>query len=254
MKNKKILVAGGCSFTFEDWNWPGYVASNYGLTVHNVGMGSMGNRLISRRTIAKTEQLLQQYKPEEIIVGVMWSGLDRMDTWVAHDDIPTPDETAKLGYYENPVHISDENYKQFWMMNMHWSDSKSLAKYKTTNEVDNLISTITDILFTQYYLKSKGIDYFMTTYLSIFTGNGYWKEEDSPLTIPDAKFFYEMIDQSKFLKENCNDWCWANQNEPGHYVWRENDDDDHPVGHPVPLGHQKYAENIIIPFIDKHYG
>ena len=29
MDDKKIFVASGCSFTFEPWNWPTFVAEEY---------------------------------------------------------------------------------------------------------------------------------------------------------------------------------------------------------------------------------
>lgn len=253
MKNKKVLVVSGCSFTFEPWNWPKYVAEEYNLEIYNVGMGSMGNRLISRRVIAKIEQLLQEYKPEDILVGIMWSGSDRLDTWVPDNEIPSIESTQKLGFRQNPVHISDEEHKNFWITNMHWTDNFSIAKGMYTNDVDNFLSTITDMLFAQYYLKAKGLDYFMTSFVDIFTGNHYWDENNSFFNYPDIKFFYNMIDQSKFTQENCNDWCWENQNEPGHYVKQENLDDKHPVGHPNALGHEMYSKNVLIPFINKLY-
>ena len=48
---KKVLIASGCSFTFENWNWPGHLSGNLGLEIINVGMGSQGNGLISRKLI-----------------------------------------------------------------------------------------------------------------------------------------------------------------------------------------------------------
>ncbi len=42
---KKILLASGCSFTFEPWNWPGHLSQKLDINLLNVGMASQGNGL-----------------------------------------------------------------------------------------------------------------------------------------------------------------------------------------------------------------
>ena len=47
---KKVIVSG-CSFTFEDWNWPKYLIKHLNVPTRdliNVGMASQGNGLISK--------------------------------------------------------------------------------------------------------------------------------------------------------------------------------------------------------------
>ena len=73
----KTLIDAGCSFTFEPWNWPTLTAQSFGLSLSNIAMASQGNDLIKKTIIAQVEKELQTKKPEDLLVGVMWSGADR---------------------------------------------------------------------------------------------------------------------------------------------------------------------------------
>ena len=78
---KKVIVSG-CSFTFEDWNWPKFLIKHLKIrkeNLNNVGMASQGNGLISKKLIYAVNKELETTKPEDILVGVMWSGVDRFD-------------------------------------------------------------------------------------------------------------------------------------------------------------------------------
>jgi hypothetical protein len=77
----KILVSSGCSFSdcFEsNCTWPNHLAKyfdkHYGL-----GRGSYGNGYISRSIIYTVTNLLKTIDAKDIHVGIMWSGIDRID-------------------------------------------------------------------------------------------------------------------------------------------------------------------------------
>ena len=83
---KKILNTSGCSFsecvTYIAGNgtWPRHLAKTLEEHEHvSYAMGSQGNGLISRSIIYGVTKALQTYKPEDILVGVMWSGSNRHD-------------------------------------------------------------------------------------------------------------------------------------------------------------------------------
>jgi hypothetical protein len=79
---KKKLIASGCSFTFEPWSWPTPTSQLLNMDLINVGMGSQGNGLISKKIIYTVDKELKKTKPEDILVGIMWSGIDRHDVYI----------------------------------------------------------------------------------------------------------------------------------------------------------------------------
>lgn len=239
MENKKILLAGGCSFTFEKWNWPTFVSEGLNSDLLNVGMGSIGNGLISKRIIYNVDNLLQNYKPEDIIVGVMWSGMDRNDFYTNNQ------EEVKIysGWFKNPTNVAD-GFNNWEIVNIHWQTEKSLLWYKNFHtEIGSIIQTLQNILMVQWYLERKGIKYFMSTYLDIF----HLENMEQQLTNPDINYLYKMVDFTKFLPvSGCHEWVKENYIEKGF----NKPDSNGIVGmHPTEFGHKKFSEEIIIPFI-----
>jgi len=165
---KKVLIASGCSFTFEKWNWPGHLGGNLDLHIINVGMASQGNGLISRKLIYAVENALRKYSPDEILVGVMWSGTDRAE-YHTHDG----SNVNHWGFSEidpnvkNPTNVV-KGHNNWRIMNHHWDNKESLIYYENFHTVVyGMVLTIEHILRVQWYLKNLGIDYFMSTYMDI---------------------------------------------------------------------------------------
>lgn len=242
MENKKILLASGCSFTFEPWNWPTFVANGMDYNLLNVGMGSTGNGLISKKVIYNVDNLLKSYNPEDIVVGVMWSGIDRNDFYI---DKPVKSDTH-CGWSENPTRVVD-GFNNWEIVNIHWTTEKSLSWYKNFHtEIGSIIQTIQNILMVQWYLERKNVKYFMSTYMNIF----HLKNMDNLLTNPDISYLYKMIDFTKFLPvSGCHEWVKENYIEEGF----NKPDSRGVVGmHPTEFGHKKFAEEIIIPYINNN--
>lgn len=235
---KKVLIASGCSFTFEKWNWPGHLSTYVGIEVINVGMGSQGNGLISRKLIYAVENALKKYKPEEILVGVMWSGTDRTEyhtydgSDVLHWGFKTLDPNIK-----NPTNVVNGEYN--WrIMNHHWNNKESLNYYENFHTaIYGMVSTIEHVLRIQWYLKHLGIDYFMSTYMDIFS--------DKVLTENgEIKHLFKMINFETFLPvTGCYEWVKENHPEIGL------PSNDKTATHPTSLGHQKFSEEVIVPYL-----
>lgn len=101
MDNIKKLIVGGCSFTagdeLSDWNgrqknvgiirprsektWANNLQRIlfYNAKLDNVAVSGGGYGSIVRRIIYQTERNLKMYKPEEIVVCVMWSSILRLE-------------------------------------------------------------------------------------------------------------------------------------------------------------------------------
>ena len=187
-ENTKVIISGGCSFTaghdLADWNgsadddgicheysnrtWDSILRKK--MSPHSMlrktAMGGHGYGAITRRIIYECEQQLQNYKPEEITVLVMWtSALRREFVSISEDYKHNPEQ-----YYIHtmPGMIESKN-------NPHWRDvKKRLARENlvpTVEEFYNKRFTRDNVYYyslQQYeyltnYLKANGIQYFYTT-------------------------------------------------------------------------------------------
>jgi hypothetical protein len=169
MKRKapKCLITAGCSFSQvpnSDITWPVHLCDILQPTnVYFLGQGAAGNGIISRKVIYHTTQALKIYKPEEILVGIMWSGRDRQEVYSTDPNFPHHDLESTCEGYRNPVRIADEY--NFYLMNAHWDDDATTNYIKNYyDEVGAYLISIEHILRTQWFLKQYNIPYFMTEY------------------------------------------------------------------------------------------
>lgn len=232
----KHLLTSGCSFTCELYkpSWPTYTSKELGTDLINVGMGSTGNGLIARKVIINVEKLLKLYSSDEILVGVMWSGPDRIHRFKGNS-VPVP---VVAPWMENPTNLWPDGEKVWEIGNGCWDTDfdKVFLKYIHTNE-DAYMNTVDNILLVQNYLKAKGINYFMSTFLNIF-------EYVNKLHV-DVQEYFKFIDLSKFADtQGCFEWCRDNQinfEYTGEYKdgWT----------HPISEGYKAYSEQVLVPFI-----
>lgn len=239
MENKKTLLASGCSFTFEPWNWPTFVCNQMDYDLINVGMASTGNGLISKKVIYQVDKLLKTHKPEDIVVGVMWSGIDRNDFYT--------EDSKKInninGWIENPTNVI-EGHKNWVITNYMWDIPHAKLWYENFHtSIGSMIQTIQNILMVQWFLERKNIKYFMSTYLDIFNIHG----SDGIVKSPEVDYLYNMIDFTKFLPvSGCHEWVKENYNELGF----NGPDKNGYIGiHPTEFGHTKFAEEVIVPYL-----
>ena len=121
--NKKTILVSGCSFTVENWCWPTPTTNELDTNLINVAMGSQGNGVISKKLIYNTDKFLKSNSNNDLVVGVMWSGIDRHDFHVDYD--------VKLenidGWMQNPTKVIDDpNINSGWIItNHHWNTSHS---------------------------------------------------------------------------------------------------------------------------------
>ena len=236
---QKTFIASGCSFTFEDWCWPTPVAEHYDMNLINVGMGSQDNALISKKAIYQVDKLLKEgTNPDDIFVGIMWSGIDRYSFF-------TEDTTQRVntnGWLQNPTAINGNLENAHWIiLNGHWETREAKSFYGNISTTPGMIiRTIQHILFTQWYLEKNNIKYFMTTFMNILNQHPGW------LNHFDIRYLYDMIDQSKFI-DVIGEYEWVASQCNGEFFCTDK-------FHPNATGHSLFAKEIIIPFIDETYG
>ena len=189
--DKKILIVSGDSFTFEKWNWPGYLKDNINYDINNSGMGCQGNGLISKKIIYNVDKVLKTISADDILVGVMWSAIDRTEFYL--DDVSNYNNVD--GWVENPTNIVDgvEN-KRWFITNSHWKTPKAKMWYEYFHtDIESMISFMYDVLSVQWYLEKHNIKYFMSTIIDIF------ENREQTINHPEIKYLYDMINFEYFL-------------------------------------------------------
>lgn len=94
----KRIITCGCSFADAPTNrnsWPAVLENmrshipelcENDVSFLHRGLGSQGNELIQKKTSLALIESLEEYKPEEILVLVMWSGTERKTFYVDNKD------------------------------------------------------------------------------------------------------------------------------------------------------------------------
>lgn len=212
MANPKILIAAGCSFTqVPGDNWPVYLRDALGAQAFFDGAGSTGNDIISKRVIYRVNQCLkvQKYKPESLLVGVMWSGVSRKSVYIEHEPVDYykwDPSMPQFWYYSNPCSVGG-TYNNY-LMHPGWQDELSQTFYKYYyDDVGLYVNTIENILRIQWFLKLHNIKYFFTTYnYDSLDGDDYLKYNDHP----DVKYLRDQIDDSNILPIK-NMYAWGKE-------------------------------------------
>lgn len=237
-KRPKCLITAGCSFSQvpnADVSWP--VPLRDALHTNNVfylGQGAAGNGIISRKVIYNVQQALDIYEPHEILVGIMWSGYDRFETYHEKMDFDYYKLSLHSEGYCNPVRITDEH--NYYLINSHWSDELTKAHFKYFyDQVGATIQTLEHILRTQWFLKQHNIPYFMTEY-----SFDCLPRHDNIRYHADVGYLYDMIDKDKWLPID-NMWQYAV--DSGLPFARP------PDPHPSSEHHEKFVREVVLPWL-----
>ena len=233
--NYKVLITSGCSYTAGHHNWPNPLANLLNCELINYGIVSVGNGRISRSVIYGVIEVLKTHSPEDLIVGIVWSGNNRREFYQSEVDTISIHKTGA----ENP-HGFIESKRNWVTVNQHWNDIYSTNYYKYFYDtVDSEIITLEHMLRTQWFLEKHNVKYFMTTF--------------APNVLPinvdeNTKHLLELIDFSKFLRvKSVMEWCIEESGLP----IQSNDVGRHITSmHPSIEHSKKFAEEIILPFIN----
>lgn len=237
---EKTLVASGCSFTHQSWSWAYKLKETKNCELLNVAFPCQGNNIIANKVLYNVNEQLLSKKNTDIIVGIMWSGIDRHDMYL--------DNFLELenidGWEENPTGII-ENHKNWLIMNSHWETPLAKMWYQNFHTyVGAMIETLKNILLVQLFLEKHQIKYFMTTFMDIFQ-----KNDNHLLNNLDIKYFYDMINFSKFLPvDGCHEWVKINCKEKG---FNKPDINGYVGIHPNSYGHERFTNEVIIPYINE---
>lgn len=237
------LVTGGCSFTHGNKTWTLPLSKALNAKLYNVGIGSASNETISRRVIWQVDSLLNSnINPEEVLVGVMWSGFSRQSFYfpfkkqykntVKEITNKSTNDIEKI----NPNKWPRKDVKGVWCLATTGMDNHYINQYYRhyNNDIQSLIYTYEAVLKLQWYLKLKNIKYFFTGYTT------YWNDDNSKHIQID--YLKNMIDYDYFITDTEYEWVLKNSKHP----WRNNYPNDR---HPSVEQHQDYANRVLLPFI-----
>ncbi len=310
------LITAGCSYSQPvnaDITWPIHLQNKLKSVrcVAHQGHGAAGNSTISRKVISNVLAALKQgVSPDQMLVGIMWSGSDRQshysekhrhnfmkttvrggqqdyDVFIDQIDSGTYDipvfvdttdnhgEVKDGGNTLNPFSLRNPNLPAHYILNPHWEDELTIKYFENfVNPEKAIIETCEHILRTQWFLKDKGIKYFMTEYdYDVFTymgpqqGNKNYSEQTesiieldeytqekhfSHLTNPEINYLYKEIDKNYWLPiKNLQDWVLNVSKFKHRDLNPENGRPRDP--HPSTEQHKDFTEQIIVPFLLEKY-
>lgn len=244
----KHIVTSGCSFSTHQ-KWPAILQGRTNIPVYTQGKDSAGNDWISKTAIYQTYELLKTgINPEEMLVIVMWSGIDRKGLFVSKKETPNYNEFVnhsvnfldiEAGYilgsldsYMGSDYIA--NYKKNWL------------SYVTLEELSS--ESYEHFLRLQWFCKSYNIKLLNLTYGDILHYPNSWfldPKKTGPLTkdiYKSVKHLHDMIDfnQWAFYDETSGQFEYALNNKLSF------DADGH---HPSLLANEHYVDNFLIPIL-----
>lgn len=252
MKQFKYIITSGCSFTdvVNNTNWPLHLGNSYDVPGDHVGLGSQGNGLIARKAVYAVQTALQQgYKPEEILVGIMWSGADRHEMYFTN--LSHQLENTDCWRF-NPTHVVENDPGGWLIMNHHWTERLNKIYYTHLHDhVNQRVMTLEKILWVQNYFDNLGIKYFMTDFMT-----DHYTEQD--YVNPNITWLEKLVDKTNWLPvKSMHEWCytiWSDEDFPILNITQPNGEvlevRDY---HPNAEMNKVFVKNIILPFLREHF-
>jgi hypothetical protein len=260
----KHLVTSGCSFSDNCFpRWPKYLAKALDVDVlYNRGQGSAGNAWISKSVIYQTQNLLNaRIPPEEILVVVMWSGIDRKDAFVDYGGIynyhtlindfdHNPNPTNFIDYPPNTVSLHSSVPGDGYLLGSGgcYFSNDNITKFKQELVLKFMspqalaIESYENFLRLQWYCKSNGIKLINQTFMDIMHYPDHKPNNEIIMTrdwFRNVKPLYDMLD--------LNTWLFWNATGGLYEYTLDNNLTFYPDGlHPKPESHKHYIDNYFI--------
>jgi hypothetical protein len=264
LKNITHLVTSGCSFSDNCVNdadvvpgrWPHFVAKHINAKLDNRGQGSCGNDWISKSVIYETQKLLDDgICPQNILVMVMWSGIDRKGTFISRQETSNFKQLLNIRSQSNPVNFIDSTANEncpiadtsgylVGSLSCNFENNninvlkKEILKNITNEEL--AIESYEHFLRVQWFCKSNNIKLINLTFMDIMH---YPKYSTGPLTgnfYENVKHLYKMIDFSN--------WIFWNQTGGIYEYTKDMKLALYPDGsHPTAASHLHYVDCFLIP-------
>ena len=254
MKQFKHIITSGCSFSDirNNITWPLHLGATFDIEATHTGLASQGNGLIARKAIHAVHQALKKnVAPEDILVGIMWSGPDRHDMYFSWMNSQLDEEVKRIDtMLINPTTFVTNDAGGWLIMNHHWNEKYNKIYYSHFHDsVYQRVLTYEKVLWTQNYLKNLGVNYFMSS----ITDDVFCLPDDIANN-PNLTWLVEQVDQEKFLPvSSIHSWTkkyWTDTDFPAITV--ELSDGTVvkvPDTHPTRDMHVRFVKEVILPYI-----
>ena len=261
MSKYKYLITSGCSFSERmAKNWPKFLSEDAELSLINVAAPSAGNTWISKSAIYSAHQLLKtEIDPSDILIIVMWSGIDRVDSFVSTDSLNFNDLITSLPSGPNPVNFLDTPLEG-WISNttdgyllgsISANFNKYISEFKKSLIMDHLseealaIESYENFLKLQWFCQSNHIKLINLTYMDIM------HYPSTPLiTRPAAKLtkdYYRNVEPLHEMIDFTNWLFWKNTQGLYEYTKQNNLPFADDQQHPHLIAHRHYVDNYLLP-------
>ena len=260
--NYKHVVTSGCSFTaWTELSWTVHLMAALNIPVYNYGCPSAGNSWIAKTAIHATQKLLTAgVEPEDIIVLVMWSGIDRKDSFISP---ATPNYEALINTRQaNPVEFLSRplNGATGWESTKTGGyllgsmaclfEQEAINKFKRSLIRDYYcdealaIESYENFLRLQWYCQSKRIRLVNLTYMDIMHYPHYTMN-----TIGEVNSTYELFENIRHLHDmiDFDNWLFWNKTRGLYEYTRDNElPFQSDKFHPTPEAHEHFVKHFLI--------
>ena len=255
MGENKIFVTSGIALNNVKNNWQSVCKENLNCELLDLTEEKIGNALISRKLIYKVNELIKTHKPEDIIVGVMWTIPDIHERYLS--DGKNDSYVGKSNTDLTSVVDGIKNWRVLDYDSTTSSEDCDLYFKVFYNWLQSYVLSLEHILRTQWFLKRLGVKYFMTSYLDISNNEENYlkiikklkerrKYSLNILSYSEVVYLFDMLQKSTFLPIN-GMLEWLQEQYPN-----ESFEDSEKLI-PNQFGHEKFATEMIIPFLKKTY-
>ncbi len=248
----RVLPTAGCSFSehLDEFSlprhWPGYLKEHLKPEFNlNYGAGSAGNDIIARRAIFACQQALGRYPADEIVLIVMWSGLARK-AFLTDNRTNKLTATLMRNLANNKLFIQgtdhanncmDENTPSWIWFNPNFVDP-AIEQWYTNydNSLQQLESTLWNMVAVQSFCESKNIKYFWMT-----MNNDMQETMDrveKSVSAAHIDYLVTMLKQTNRLHYE-GMYEWTRRKLPTEFL-----EDGF---HPTPNAHQQFMHSVILP-------
>ena len=264
LENIKVVITSGCSFSAWDNldTWPHHLGNIMpNAEFKYLGLCSSGNEMIQKKATLALHEALQTYKPEEILVLPMWSGLDRkafyisneaeidrmVDTWqrVGHwwhtqfTDLKNNLEQKKEMFVNGTEKVTYNPLGGWYLFHSDLGDGTDLAMSYAKSSLDftyGIHIGLENMVMLQTLCESKGVKMFHQFFMDSVLDSIQQEQEHQIV-----KYLYEQLDQNLIVCKSEHGFL-SRLNESDLF-----EDDQHPNN----KGHLLYTEQALWPFLRK---
>lgn len=249
----KSLLTSGCSFSehFNHWStkrtWPAFLQDYFpnGTEFVHTGMGSTGNDLIARKGIFMCSNALKEYKHDQIVLLLMWSGLarkailsDNRTNIIRAEHFRKSHNSLVPSQGSNYANeLLDTNTPSWVWFNPSWLNDPGVADWyiKYDNDHQQFDATLWNMLQVQNFCKLHNIQYHWMTmnneldnFISMYGNNFY------------SLYLIEQLDMSNRISMH-GEYEWILSNHPDKFLEDKM--------HPSPEGHKLFTNDVIVPYL-----